>query len=74
MVLSEGKVSVFAGDPPRLVRSTLLPAEPDEILATDRRAVLVRTRSGDLAIREDGRLADPESLGLCAKATSIPRP
>jgi hypothetical protein len=68
MVLSNGNISVFAGDPPRLIRATRLPAEPYEILATDRRAVLVRTRAGDLAIREDGSLADPESLGLCAKA------
>jgi hypothetical protein len=67
MTISEGKVSVFAGDPPRLLRATRLPSEPYEILATDRHAVLVRTRTGDLAIREDGRLADPESLGLCAK-------
>ena len=70
MGLDKGAVSVLAVGPPRLIRSIRLPGEPEAVLATDRHAVLIRTRAGDLAIREDGRLADPASLGLCTKGAT----
>jgi HEAT repeat protein len=66
-VMSRGSVAVIAGDPPRLLRRIRLPGKPEEVLATDRRTLVIRTAEGDVAIREDGRLIDPESPAACMK-------
>jgi hypothetical protein len=66
-VLSRGSVAVVDGDPPRLRRRIRLPGKPEEVLATDRHTLVIRTAEGDVAIREDGRLIDPESPAACTK-------
>lgn len=66
-VSSQGSVAVIAGDPPRLVRRIRLPAKPEKVLATDRRILVIRTGAGDITIRRDGRLIDPESPAACTK-------
>jgi hypothetical protein len=65
--MSDGTVLVVAGDPPRILRRIRLPARPDEVLATERRIIVIRTRAGDVTIRRDGRLIDPESPAACMK-------
>jgi hypothetical protein len=67
MVLNRGSVAVIDGDPPRMLRRIRLPGRPEEVLATDRRILVIRTAEGDVAIREDGRLIDPESPSACTK-------
>ena len=65
-VLDRGHLYVV--DPERLSveRIVRLPASPYRLFATQGRAVIIRTREGDLAVREDGSLADAETIRGCA--------
>ena len=58
---------IYVIDPARLriERVIRLPASPRRMSVSDRRAVIVQTGEGDIAIGERGRLFDPERLGDC---------
>jgi hypothetical protein len=64
--------AVYIIDPERLrvERGIRLPASPIRFAATASRAVIISTAQGDIAIREDGSLADPQALGACEQAPS----
>jgi hypothetical protein len=65
--VSRGTLLVIAGDPPRVPRRIRLPGVPERVLATDRRILAIDAERGDITIRRDGRLIDPESPAACTK-------
>ncbi|HEX6742046.1 MAG TPA: HEAT repeat domain-containing protein [Sphingomicrobium sp.] len=63
----EGHLYIVDPNGPKVERAIRLPASPDRIVVARSRAVIVATAEGDVAVRPDGRLADPARIGGCAK-------
>ena len=46
----------------RVVR---LPASPRQFVASSRRSIIIETSAGDVAVRADGTVVDPEQASDC---------
>jgi len=68
MVMDGGWADLWQieGDPPRLARRITLSSSPGRVIATADRHLIIETGSDQFAIREDGVLVDPGTLGACA--------
>jgi HEAT repeat protein len=66
LVLDQGHLYVIDPRRLRVERTIRLPASPWRLAVSSHGAVIVETREGHVAIREDGRLIDPGRIGDCA--------
>ncbi|HEX6375071.1 MAG TPA: HEAT repeat domain-containing protein [Allosphingosinicella sp.] len=66
LVLDRGHLYVVDPRNLRVERVVRLPASPRRISVSSRRAVIVETNDGAVAVGEDGRLVAPERIADCA--------
>jgi hypothetical protein len=62
----DGHLYVLDPTGPTIERAIRLQAMPRSIAIAKARAVVLTTSEGDVAIRQDGRLVDPATVGRCA--------
>ena len=65
LLTDTGNLYVIDPRGPRVERKIKLPASMSQILALSDRTLIVRTRHGDLALLEDGTLADAARASNC---------
>ena len=66
MMSNYGHLYVIDPAGPRVERTVRLPASPGNLLALAEGVVVIKTSSGDVAVREDGTLLDPSTVERCA--------
>ena len=65
LVLDTGHLYVIDPETLNVQRIVRLPASPRRFAASSRRAVIIETSAGDVAVRADGSVVDPEQVSDC---------